>query len=141
MSELKQLRALMESIQLNEYLVTQGEPINAVTQLNLFGDAEERPSEHEAEFRSSSDWMEVENTYYGIASKLEAMLASSPIILSDQDVDDIHSVWYDGSDSYSDVETALENLPDIYDAQIELVQNLLRGGEQEVEEDAGYNNY
>jgi len=50
-------------------------------------------------------------------------------------------VWYDGSDSYSDVETALENLPDIYDAQIELVQNLLRGGEQEVEEDAGYNNY
>lgn len=125
MNETDQLKKLMEAIQLNEYLVREGEPVSTVLQLNIFTDAESRLSEYE-EFRSSPEWMAIENKYYALAVKLESMVNRSNATLDELGVDAVHRVWYDGSDAYDSVKDAIHFLPQIYDRQIATVQDILK---------------
>lgn len=126
LNELDQLKKLMESVQLNEYMFRGPSPITELLGMNLFTDAEERPSAWEEEFRENRHWMKIEKKYYDIvAPRLEkAMLASDKIIDNDE-VAAAEDLYYDGSDSYGDVDTAIESLPDVYDAQIVFIEQLL----------------
>lgn len=114
---------------LKEYLVQDGESfVDGAGMLNIFSDTIDNPiSEYEEEFANDPQWMAVENKYKMIAWNLRGEMQDSDITLDEYDVDTIHDVWYDGSDAYGDVETALENLPGIYDAQITACQEILEG--------------
>ena len=116
----------MEAVQLNEYLVREGEPLANVLELNLFSDAEERPSSYYEEFRENRHWMKIEAMYYDrIAPRIEKVVNQSEKTLDEDDVDAIHGVWYDGGDAYSRVEAAIRFLPGVYDEQIEAIEELL----------------
>jgi len=127
MNELKKL--LENAGILKEYLTQEGDTLaNGVLGLNVFTDMAEgqRPSEYEEDFAASRQWMHIEQKYTARAEEAERALAQGgDRILDEYEVEEIHDVWYDGSDAYGDVETALEELPSLYDSQIELVYELL----------------
>ena len=128
MNEVTQLKKLMEAVQLNEYLVREGEPIQALLDLNLFtdADADERPSSYDEEFADDATWMQIETKYYDrIAPRMARAIGTADGTLSDDDVDLIEGVWYDGSDAYDSVDGAIRFLPEIYDEQIEVIERLL----------------
>jgi len=133
MNEITQLKKLMEAVQLNEYIVQNGDSVNGLLALNIFTDAESRPSEFEEEFRNSPEWMNVEIKFYQIAANLENAIRKSSAKLDDIDVDEVHRVWYDGSDAYSDVETAIVELPKIYVEQLSVIREILMGQDQSIE--------
>ena len=121
---------LAESTQLNEYLLRGGMPITDVLELNVFGDTEpEDPvSAYEEEFANSPAWMAVEQRYGQMAQALKKkILAQGNRKLTNAEANALESTWYDGSDAYSDVEEAVESLPEIYDAQLDMVDALLAG--------------
>ena len=128
MNEVTQLKKLMEAVQLNEYMFNEGEPIQALLDLNLFtdADADERPSSYNEEFANDANWMEIETKYYDrIAPRMARAIGAADGTLSDDDVDLIDGVWYDGSDAYDSVDGAIRFLPEIYDEQIEVIERLL----------------
>lgn len=128
MNEVNQLKKLMEAVQLNEYMFNEGEPIQALLDLNLFtdADADERPSSYNEEFADDADWMKIETKYYDrIAPRMARAIRSADGTLSDDDVDAITEVFYDGDDAYSSIKGASRFLPEIYDEQIEVIERLL----------------
>ena len=80
--------------------------------------------------------MAIEKKYYdAIAVKLEQMIEQSGKgTLDEDDVEAIHNVWYDGSDSYESPEEALDSLVEIYNDQIKVIQELLAGTSESVKE-------
>ncbi len=131
MKETNQLRNLMEAVQLNEYLVRPGDPVSDLLGLNIFVDAENKPSDFEEEFRNSPEWIAVENKYYRIANNIANAISKTTRTLTDDDVDAIHDVWYDGSDAYADPEEAVHSLPGIYKSQLNVIRDILLGGGNE----------
>lgn len=125
---MKDMRKLMEAVQLNEYFVKGGEPYSSMQLLNIFSDFTpgQKISEFEEDFAASPEWMAVEEKYSKYADVLSKQLKKvAKKKLSDEDADAIESVMYSGSDSYEDPEVASQDLPEIYDQQIALVCELL----------------
>ena len=126
MNEVTQLKKLMETVQLNEYIFKGPTPMSELIVLNLFSDAEERPSEYEEEFAEDEEWMKIEALYYDrIVPRMEKAMMASDKILDDDEVEEAEAAYYDGSDSYESVWMAIDNLPELYDAQIEFIDKLL----------------
>lgn len=124
----KEMRAkLSESAQLNEYLLRGGMPISEVLQLNVFVDMTEKLSENLPEWAEDADWMAIEQKYAPIAAALEQRIRRENRQLTDAEARAIERTWYDGSDAYEYVEDSIEFLPEIYDAQLDIVDALLAG--------------
>lgn len=122
---------LSDSTQLNEYLLKPSMPASEILNLNLFADftEDELPSAYYGELADSPEWMALEQQYSQIAQALKQKLAAQPHnrILSAAEARALEGTWYDGSDAYSSVEDALEFLPEIYDAQIDMIEAFLAG--------------
>lgn len=140
-------KSLSESkTQLNEYLLRGGMPIRNVLELNLFSDfTEDEPfSSYYEGFAENPQWMAIEQRYTQMAQALkQKILAQSNRKLTNAEANALESTWYDGADAYSDVEDAVEFLPNIYDAQIDIVDALLAGNitDEEFGDEDFYSDY
>lgn len=125
-----QLREIIrEEIQkLNEYLVREGDKLGEILALNLFSDMYkgQKLSEFDDEYKNNKKWMKIEKKYSIITSKLERLVKKQKNRkLTEDEVDEIHNVWYDGSDAYDSVEDSIDFLPSIYDAQIDMIRDII----------------
>ena len=131
-----------QKYQLNEYLTRPGSPINSIFGLNIFQDSEpgEKLSDHYDDFRESPEWMAIENKYAAKARELAAQISAlKGKVLTDDQSKDIDNVWYDGSDAYDDVGAAVDFLPEVYNAQIRVIQRVIeshKGNSRRVNESA-----
>ena len=118
-----------------EYLVQAGDNIGEISGLNLFADM----TDDSDMFAGEPEWDAVVQKYRPIADKLKAEIeAQGDRELTANEVEEIESVWYDGSDAYDNAEEAVNYLPRVYDQQIELIQDLLAGnlGSEESQEES-----
>ena len=136
MKETDQLTQLFESLgeieQLNEFFFSRGEAWGAVLMLNIFqdmgeGDREEEDLDEVLPFRQTKDWQRVERKYKSIAKKLAHAISRSNVKLTDEMVTDLEDSYYEGSDSYDSLEYALDYLPELYDRQIQVITDIIKG--------------
>jgi hypothetical protein len=107
--------------QLNEYLVREGEPFSEVLNLNVFMDTS---PDGQVGMNHDPQWRQLMAKYQPIAKQLKQQIrALNKYKLSPNEVDAIHSVWYDGSDAYDDME--VDYLAGLFDQQIKLVKRMI----------------
>ena len=100
--------------------------------LNVYEDVagKELFGEDFLDFAGDPEWQEVVNNYKGHALEQAKQIkeyAAKGRTLTSAEAEYAENTWYDGSDSYNDIELALEYLPQTYDAQLEAVEEILHG--------------
>lgn len=125
------MRKLMEAVErLNEYLVRRGDKFDALLSLNVYEDILDDANENFLDFHGDARWQRVVNNYKGHAleqAKQIKAYAAKGRTLTDAEAAYAEETWYDGSDAYDNVEDAVEWLPEIFDAQLEAVEEILHG--------------
>lgn len=138
--------AVKESV--SEDLIDAGSPLEDILEMNLFMDMlnvnpEDCPSDDEEMIAVNSD-REFKGLNYlvtrglcakykPIAEKLASQIeANSDRELTEDEVDMLNEVWYEASDLYQNGDVS--ELARIYDEQIQLVNQLLGGAKESVEE-------
>ena len=130
------MRKLMEAVQLNEYLVREGESIDTLLQLNVFGDMGMREDpelftdDPDNGSHVSPEWLEVIQDYQGEAEERMLQIqgeAENGRKLTRAEAEAAENTWYDGSDAYQSEPEAVEWLPDVYANQLNTVENILHG--------------
>ena len=108
---------------LKEYFTREGDDIEEILVLNLFGDMLEAPVEE----MLGDEVLDVVNKYRPIAEDLEKRLSKyfGKFPLTSHWSERIDNVMYDGSDAYQSPEEFRDDIPNIYDPQIEVVEELL----------------
>jgi hypothetical protein len=146
---MNEMRKLMETVEkLYEYLVREGDPFNHLLYLNVFGDTglgedavvygpnDESWGEGELDPELQQEWMNTIKPYMKRASKLKREIlkaAKTGRKLSHEEANAAENTWYDGSDSYSELELGLEFLPPVYENQLEVVEAILDGDIEHLE--------
>jgi len=142
------MRKLMEAVeQLNEYLLRDGDSVTKLLRLNVFGDTGHTEGdgiaygpndvsweEGELDPQLQKEWLRNAKPYVQKAGKLKNAImkaAAKGRTLTDAEVNAAENTWYDGSDLYSELELAFEELPGVWDNQLQVVEDILNG---EVEE-------
>jgi len=133
---MNEMRKLMEMVQLNEYLVREGESIETLLLLNVFGDMGMREDpelftdDPDNGNQISREWADVIEDHQGEAEERMLQIqdeAKSGRKLTRAEAEAAENTWYDGSDAYQSEEEAVEWLPDIYANQLNTVENILHG--------------
>jgi hypothetical protein len=128
---MNEMRKLMEAVErLNEYLVRRGDKFDALLSLNVYEDILDDANENFLDFHGDARWQRVVNNYKGHAleqAKQIKAYAAKGRTLTDAEAAYAEETWYDGSDAYDNVEDAVEWLPEIFDAQLEAVEEILHG--------------
>ena len=108
---------------LKEYFTREGDDIEEILVLNLFGDMLEAPVEE----MMGDEVLNVVNSYRPIAEDLEKRLSDyyGKYTLTKEDAKRIDEVMYDGSDAYDSAEDYNHFIPNIYDPQIKVVEEFL----------------
>jgi len=107
---------------LKEYFTREGDDIEEILVLNLFGDMLEAPVED-----MIPGIEDTVNKYRPIAEDLEKRLSKyfGKFPLTSHWSKRIDGVMYDGNDAYQSPEEFRDSMPSIYDPQIEIVEELL----------------
>ena len=133
---MNEMRKLMEAVQLNEYLVRRGDRFDGLLSLNVFGDMGMREDsilfydDPDNGDSPSYEWEKVVKNYRGHAQKLANEIkkyAAKGRTLTSAEAEAAENTWYDGSDAYQSEPEAVEWLPDIYDNQLNTVEEILHG--------------
>lgn len=134
---MNEMRKLMEAVeQLDEYLVREGESIETLLRLNVFGDmgfgddSELFSDDPDNGVEMSEEWAnviydnqpEAEERYLQIKGEAE-----SGRKLTNAEAQAAENTWYDGSDAYQSEPEAVEHLPGVYANQLNTVENILHG--------------
>jgi len=130
LNRLKYLSGIIsESVTVNEWFVREGSHIHDVAGINVFLDLVEEPL-HQTDSVSSykqwsdnDEWMKLQRELSPVVKELHDRLMSVDRILTDEEAEEIETVWYSGSDAYDDF--LISDLRDIYLAQIEVIQYIL----------------
>ncbi len=148
---MNEMRKLMEAVeQLDEYLVREGESIETLLRLNVFGDMgfgddpELFSDDPDNGVEMSEAWAEViydnqpeaEERYLQIKGEAE-----NGRKLTNAEARVAENTWYDGSDAYQSEEEAAEHLPGVYANQLNVVENILHGLVDDEWIDEGKYNY
>jgi hypothetical protein len=146
---MNEMRKLMEAVQLNEYLLRDGESVKTLLQLNVFGDTGHREDgvafspddisweEGELDPQLQKEWLRKARPYIKQAGMLKREIlkaAKAGKTLSHAEANYAENTWYDGSDLYGELEMAYDELPQVWDNQLEAVLGILSG---EIEENEG----
>jgi len=137
------MRKLMEAATLLEYLMREGDSIKKLLDLNVFGDTGHTEGdgivygpndvsweEGEIDPQLQKEWLREVKPYAQKAGKLKNAImkaAAKGRKLTDAEVEAAEGTWYDGSDLYNELEFAFEELPGVWDRQIEVVTDIING--------------
>ena len=136
---MNEMRKLMETTSvLFEYLLQPGDSISKIFDLNVFtdmgigtGNDKEDSLEvfHAVEddpefYREWGEYQQIKQQAMELADEIKNQQART---LTDAEVEELESTWYDGADAYDDAWYMKDSLPDIWNAQIEVIKDVLAG--------------
>ena len=148
---MNEMRKLMEAATLLEYLMREGESIEKLLHLNVFGDTghveddgivygpnDVSWEEGELDPGLQQEWLSQVKPFAKEAGQLKKTImkiASKGRTLTNAEANAAEDTWYDGSDLYSDLELAFDELPEIWENQIGTIHEILAGEVQDFEDD------
>ena len=116
----KTIKSKLDKIIIKSYLLSSGDTLyDAYCGLNIGTDFEDTYGWPE-EFLTSP----VYKKYQVISHQLNDKLQNTDFDLTENDVDELENVWYNGSDAYDSVEEYENSMPQIYDSQIKLIKEI-----------------
>ena len=114
--------------QLNEYMIEPGD-VDQIFQLNLFNDLiGENALTNDPEWKQNPKWMAVVKEFKPVALQLaNEIRANKDKNLSDEEAEELDSLWYDGSDAYEGPDAGADWLRGAYKRQARAVSEILSG--------------
>lgn len=114
-----------EAKKLNEYLVKGGSSVVDLLDLNVFTDLIGDGVEY-LEFGQEPEWKKIVKKYLPEVKRIAAILTKNKKIKLPGDLaKEADETWYDGSDAYEDIDMAKDNLPGMYDDQLDIVNTII----------------
>lgn len=123
-------KAISKKKIIKEFLIKPGSKFSDILALNLFSDFDKKTGGDIKSTFSKEEWTPeaeaVYKKYSAISKKIESAIKTYPKVrLSRHDADSLDATWYDGSDSYQTADEYADNLPEVYEAQIHAVMDVL----------------